>query len=114
MRARVIDAVRQYLNAAPVMQVTGSPEANSLLPASPDSPQLLSMRESNMEQGTVKWFNDAKGYGFISRQNGEDVFVHFSAIQSAGGFRTLQEGQAVQFNVVKGPKGWQAENVQVL
>jgi CspA family cold shock protein len=64
-----------------------------------------------MEQGTVKWFNDAKGYGFISRQNGEDVFVHYSAIQ-AGGFRSLQEGQTVQFNVVKGPKGWQAENVQ--
>src|SRR5438132_1364825 len=58
------------------------------------------------EQGTVKWFNDAKGYGFISRQNGEDVFVHFSAIQ-AGGFRSLQEGQAVQFEVTKGPKGRQ-------
>jgi CspA family cold shock protein len=66
-----------------------------------------------MEQGTVKWFNDAKGYGFISRQNGEDVFVHYSAIQS-NGFRSLQEGAAVQFNVVKGPKGWQAENVQLL
>ena len=62
------------------------------------------------EQGTVKWFNDAKGYGFISRENGEDVFVHFSAIQ-AGGFKSLQEGQKVQFDVVKGPKGWQAENV---
>jgi len=60
-----------------------------------------------MEQGTVKWFNDAKGFGFLSRGNGEDVFVHYSAI------RTLQEGQAVQFDVVKGPKGWQAENVQV-
>src|SRR5690349_11379423 len=66
-----------------------------------------------MEQGTVKWFNDAKGYGFITRQSGEDVFVHYSAIQSQG-FRTLQEGQAVQFNVVKGPKGWKAENVTVL
>ncbi len=64
-----------------------------------------------MEQGTVKWFNDAKGFGFISRQSGEDVFVHFSAIQ-ASGFRSLQEGQTVQFNVVKGPKGLQAENVQ--
>ena len=64
-----------------------------------------------MEQGTVKWFNDAKGFGFISRQNGEDVFVHFSAIQ-ASGFRSLQEGQVVQFSVVKGPKGLQAENVQ--
>jgi len=67
-----------------------------------------------MEQGTVKWFNDAKGFGFLSRPNGEDDFVHFSAIQSNGGFRSLQEGQAVQFNVVKGPKGWQAENVTAL
>jgi CspA family cold shock protein len=66
---------------------------------------------NTMETGTVKWFNDAKGYGFISRQNGEDVFVHFSAIQAAG-FRSLQEGQQVQFDVVKGPKGWQAENVK--
>ena len=53
------------------------------------------------EQGTVKWFNDAKGYGFISRQSGEDVFVHFSAIQ-AGGFKSLQEGQSVEFEVAKG------------
>jgi cold shock protein len=66
-----------------------------------------------MEQGTVKWFNDAKGFGFISRQNGEDVFVHFSAIQS-NGFRSLQEGQAVQFSVVKGPKGLLAEAVTVV
>ena len=65
-----------------------------------------------MEQGAVKWFNDAKGFGFISRANGEDVFVHFSAIQSDG-FRSLQEGQAVTFNVVKGPKGFQAENVRL-
>lgn len=65
-----------------------------------------------MEQGTVKWFNDAKGFGFITRDsNNEDVFVHFSAI-STNGFRSLQEAQRVQFNVVKGPKGWQAENVQ--
>jgi cold shock protein len=68
-------------------------------------------KATRMETGTVKWFNDAKGYGFISRQNGEDVFVHFSAIQSSG-FRSLQEGQQVQFDVVKGPKGWQAENVK--
>ena len=63
-----------------------------------------------MEQGTVKWFNDAKGYGFIARDSGGDVFVHQSAIQSSG-FRNLQEGQRVQFNVTKGPKGLQAENV---
>jgi CspA family cold shock protein len=69
--------------------------------------------ETQVEQGTVKWFNDAKGFGFISRQNGEDVFVHFSAIQT-NGFRSLQEGQAVSFNVVKGPKGFQAENVQAI
>jgi cold shock protein len=56
-----------------------------------------------MEQGTVKWFNDAKGFGFISRQSGDDVFVHFSAIQ-AGGFRSLQEGQTVEFDVTKGPR----------
>jgi len=65
----------------------------------------------HMEKGTVKWFNDAKGYGFISRSTGEDVFVHFSAIQ-AGGFKSLQEGQTVEFDVTKGPKGWQAENVR--
>jgi CspA family cold shock protein len=66
--------------------------------------------DTDMEQGTVKWFNDAKGFGFLSRANGEDVFVHHTAIQS-NGFRSLQEGQQVTFNVVKGPKGWQAENV---
>jgi CspA family cold shock protein len=66
-----------------------------------------------MEQGIVKWFNDSKGYGFISRDNGgADVFVHFSAIQS-NGHRSLQEGQAVQFVVTNGPKGLQADNVQV-
>jgi len=56
-----------------------------------------------METGTVKWFNDAKGFGFLSRENGEDVFVHHTAIQS-NGFRSLQEGQKVQFNVTKGPR----------
>ncbi len=62
------------------------------------------------EQGTVKWFNASKGYGFIKRQSGEDVFVHFSAIQSDG-YKTLNEGQAVEFEVTKGPKGLQAANV---
>ncbi len=66
-----------------------------------------------MEQGTVKWFNAAKGFGFISRQNGEDVFVHFSAIQNDG-YRSLTEGQTVEFTAVKGQKGWQAENVRAL
>jgi cold shock protein len=67
-----------------------------------------------MEQGIVKWFNDAKGFGFITRDsNNEDVFVHFSAITS-NGFRSLKEAQRVQFNVVRGPKGLQAENVQAI
>jgi CspA family cold shock protein len=79
----------------------------------PAQHQQQGYSKKQMEQGTVKWFNDAKGFGFISRQNGEDVFVHFSAIQS-NGFRSLQEGQAVSFDVKRGAKGWQAENVQVL
>ncbi|MGC2068561.1 MAG: cold shock domain-containing protein [Candidatus Acidiferrales bacterium] len=62
------------------------------------------------EQGTVKWFNAEKGYGFIQRQSGEDVFVHFSAIQAEGS-KSLSEGQAVEFEVKQGPKGLQAENV---
>lgn len=67
-----------------------------------------------MEQGIVKWFNASKGFGFISRNSGDgDVFVHFSAIQSSG-YRSLAEGQAVEFTVVQGAKGWQAENVKVL
>ena len=68
-------------------------------------------RKHNLkEQGTVKWFNASKGYGFIQRQTGEDVFVHFSAIQGDG-YRSLNDGQAVEFTVAKGPKGLQAENV---
>lgn len=63
-----------------------------------------------MPTGKVKWFNDAKGYGFIEREDGEDVFVHFTAIQSEG-FKTLAEGQAVEFEVLNGQKGPQASNV---
>ncbi|OFW78057.1 MAG: cold-shock protein [Actinobacteria bacterium RBG_19FT_COMBO_70_19] len=65
------------------------------------------------EQGTVKWFSNEKGYGFISREAGEDVFVHFSAIEGEG-FKTLNEGQAVEFEIVDGPKGKQAANVHPL
>ena len=65
---------------------------------------------NNRERGTVKWFNSAKGYGFIQRNEGEDVFVHYSAIQGDG-YRNLQEGAAVEFEVVKGAKGLQAANV---
>ena len=62
------------------------------------------------KSGNVKWFNDAKGFGFITSEDGEDVFVHFSAIQGAG-FKSLPEGAAVEFEVVNGPKGLQAANV---
>ncbi|WP_242344834.1 cold-shock protein [Anaeromyxobacter terrae] len=64
-----------------------------------------------MAIGTVKWFNDAKGYGFISQEGGEDVFVHHSAIEMDG-FRTLKEGERVEFDVTQGPKGLQAANVR--
>ena len=74
----------------------------------PESPQ----QESNVvETGTVKWFNNAKGFGFISRENAPDVFVHHTAIM-AEGFRTLSEGERVQFEIVQGPKGLQAANVR--
>ena len=63
-----------------------------------------------MAQGTVKWFNDSKGFGFISQEDGDDVFVHFSAI-GGDGFKTLEEGQSVNFEIVEGPKGLQAANV---
>ena len=66
--------------------------------------------ELSREQGVVKWFNAAKGYGFIQRQSGEDVFVHFSAIEMDG-YKSLTEGQTVEFEVKQGPKGFQAENV---
>jgi CspA family cold shock protein len=72
------------------------------------SEEIFRMRST----GTVKWFNDAKGFGFITSASGEDVFVHFSAIQSKG-FRSLAEGAQVEFDMVQGPKGLQAANVTV-
>lgn len=66
-----------------------------------------------MAQGTVKWFSNEKGYGFISQSDGEDVFVHFSAITGEG-YKSLQEGQAVEFDVTDGPKGKQAANVRAV
>ena len=68
---------------------------------------------SNTVKGTVKWFNETKGFGFIQQENGPDVFAHFSEITSTG-FKTLQEGQRVQFNVTQGQKGPQAEKIVVL
>jgi cold shock protein len=66
-----------------------------------------------MAQGTVKWFNGDKGYGFIAVEGGPDVFVHFSAI-TGGGYRNLEEGQRVEFDITQGQKGPQAENVKVI
>jgi len=75
---------------------------------------FLICKETTMATGTVKWFNDAKGFGFITPDGGgEDVFAHFSAIQG-GGFRSLAENQKVSFEVTKGPKGLQAANIQPL
>jgi CspA family cold shock protein len=68
---------------------------------------------SETVKGTVKWFNEAKGYGFLSQPEGEDIFVHYTSIQG-NGFRTLKEGQEVEFNVERGPKGLQASNVTIL
>jgi CspA family cold shock protein len=71
---------------------------------------VFSCRRTYVEQGTVKWFSNEKGYGFIEREGGDDVFVHFTAI-AMDGFKTLTEGQRVEFEVVQGPKGAQAANV---
>ncbi len=71
------------------------------------------MSMSNTVSGTVKWFNESKGYGFIAQESGPDVFAHFSAIQGSG-FKTLAEGQKVEFEITQGQKGPQAENIVVV
>ena len=68
---------------------------------------------SETVKGTVKWFNESRGYGFLSQPEGDDIFVHYTAIQG-NGFRTLKEGQKVEFTVERGPKGLQASNVTIL
>lgn len=69
---------------------------------------------STSTTGTVKWFNSEKGFGFIEQQSGPDVFVHFKSIVNTGGYKTLDEGQRVEFSVARGPKGLQAENVKAI
>src|SRR4029077_4277938 len=83
-----------------------SSDSGTRLTLSAQAKGVFSVRE----KGTVKWFNGAKGYGFIQRSTGEDVFVHFSVIQE-NGYRTLNEGDSVEFDLLKGPKGLQAANV---
>jgi CspA family cold shock protein len=74
---------------------------------------FFTRKEKEMQTGKVKWFNDAKGFGFITPDNGgQDLFAHFTQIQSSGGFRSLQEGQSVRFEVTQGAKGSQASNIQ--
>jgi CspA family cold shock protein len=69
---------------------------------------------STITTGTVKWFNSEKGFGFIEQQSGPDVFVHFKSIVNTGGYKSLDEGQKVEFSVARGPKGLQAENVKAI
>ena len=83
------------------------------LPGTAVQDRITPLEAARMARGKVKWFNDAKGYGFIEQEGGEDVFVHFSAIQGDG-YRTLEEGQRVEFDVAPGRKGEEAQNVRVI
>jgi cold shock protein len=91
-------------------ELSASFEVSTFLPGSERARRTMYQESVVKEKGVVKWFNAAKGFGFIQRQSGDDVFVHFSAIQS-NGYRTLDEGAEVEFEVKQGPKGLQAENV---
>jgi cold shock protein len=90
------------------MHISGLPAREDEL--SFESPKAAQKGDSMRTSGNVKWFNDAKGFGFITSANGDELFVHFTAIQGSG-FRSLPEGAAVEFDVVSGPKGLQASNV---
>jgi CspA family cold shock protein len=108
-----VDLFGMYVRSATSLHL--APPCNQHVTKVKDQPTRFKeqAKMSSREQGTVKWFNDAKGFGFISRENGEDVFVHFRAIQSQG-FKSLKEGQQVSFTVVQGQKGLQADAVQPL
>jgi CspA family cold shock protein len=88
----------------------GASRRRGWAPAAVDAAQQQGRKSTMRITGKVKWFNNAKGYGFIEREGGSDVFVHFSAV-TGNGFRSLEEGQAVEFEIVDGPKGPQAGNV---
>src|SRR5512142_200310 len=115
-RVDVLDAIpaSRALTGAGRFGDSSRPGRGSVPPASPGRRSARSgstRKREAMAIGTVKWFNDAKGYGFISQEGGEDVFVHHTAIQMDG-FRTLKEGERVEFDVTQGPKGLQAANVR--
>lgn len=92
------------------IHLTGRTQRGGVSPQTND-PRGRSRRRRRMATGTVKWFNDAKGYGFITQDEGDDIFVHFSEIRGDG-FRSLAEGQKVEFEVTAGPKGKKAANVR--
>jgi cold shock protein len=100
----------QNFAVLPFLAVAGRRESAQKKQAAGSASQK---RSSDVAEGTVKWFSNDKGYGFISQSDGEDVFVHYTAIQSDG-YKSLEEGQAVEFEVTQGPKGKQAANVRVL
>jgi CspA family cold shock protein len=104
MVSRVLGAIRSEI--WPAKQQPLSPRWQGRLQSEAEAKGVAFVKE----KGTVKWFNGAKGYGFIQRSTGEDVFVHFSAIQE-NGYRTLNEGETVEFELLKGPKGFLAANV---
>jgi len=89
------------------------PQPCTMRPREPSQHQDKHQRSNTMTQGTVKWFNAEKGFGFISREGGDDVFVHFSAIEGTG-YKSLEEGQRVEFEVGPGRKGDEARNVRVI
>ncbi len=112
LRNGLLWSVPLFLCIACGRETASAPPEPSTMTASPAPESPPPVVSEVRQSGTVKWFNDAKGFGFITTEGGEDVFVHFSAIQG-GDFRSLAEGAQVEFEVIQGPKGLQAQNVTV-
>ena len=101
------------VRASPAGEIVVMDPSSRMVFAGVRSIDTRECKECSVAQGTVKWFNDTKGFGFVSQPGGEDIFVHHTAIM-AEGFRTLPEGASVEFDIVQGPKGLQAANVRLL